>query len=58
MDAKKQLLSLNGDQPGLLNESMLHVIEVRETNMKKRAEQLIDNKLMSFFEQAPTAADD
>ena len=58
INTKQQLSSLDGDRQQLRTEAFLHAIEVREATMRERAEQLLKHKLTSFFEQAPTTADD
>ena len=57
-DAKNQLQLLDATQVQASTELLLKVIEAREQNMKKRAQELIKHKLTSFFEQAPTGIND
>ena len=59
LDAKKELLSLvEGDPSQSFTQELLEAIEARQENMKKRALELLNHQLQSFFEQAPTGVDD
>jgi hypothetical protein len=37
---------------------LIQAIETRQDNMKLRAEELLNHQLYTFFEQAPTEAND
>ena len=57
-EAKNRLLLLDGDQPEPDTLLLIQAIEVRGENMEKRAAQLLQYKLTSFFELAPTVVND
>jgi hypothetical protein len=58
IDAKNELLLLDGDQPQFSTHELIQAIETRQDNMKQRAEVLLNHQLQTFFEQAPTEMDD
>ena len=51
--AKNQLLLLDGDPPPSSIQELIQAIELRQENMKQRAEELLKRQLQTFFEQAP-----
>ena len=53
IDAKNQLLLLDGDPPPSSIQELIQAIELRQENMKQRAEELLKHQLQTFFEQAP-----
>ena len=53
IDAKNQLLLLDGDPPPSSIQELIQMIELRQENMKQRAEELLKHQLQTFFEQAP-----
>ena len=55
IDAKNQLLLLDGDPPPSSIQELIQAIELRQENMKQRAEELLKHQLQTFFEQAPMA---
>ena len=58
IDAKNELLLLDGDQPQSSTHELIQAIEARQDNMKQRAEELLNHQLQTFFDQAPTEMDD
>jgi negative regulator of replication initiation len=58
IDAKNELLLLDGDQPQSSTQEFVQAIETRQDNMKQRAEELLNHQLHTFFDQAPTEVDD
>jgi hypothetical protein len=58
IDAKNELILLDGDQPQSSTQKLIQAIEARQENMKQRAEELLNHQLQTFFEQAPTEMDD
>ncbi|CAF2947527.1 unnamed protein product [Rotaria sp. Silwood2] len=58
VDTKNKLRLLDGDQVQSSTELLIKAMETRAQNMKKRAQELLQYKLMSFFEQAPAVHND
>ena len=58
IDAKNQLSLLEGDPPPSSTRELIQAIEIRQGNMKHRAEELLNHQLQTFFEQAPTEVGD
>ncbi|CAF4999473.1 unnamed protein product, partial [Rotaria sp. Silwood1] len=52
-DAKNKLRLLDGDQIRSSTELLINAMETRAENMKKRAQELLQYKLMSFSAQTP-----
>ena len=57
IDAKNQLLLLDGDPPPSSSRQWIQAIEIRQENMKQRAAELLNHQLQTFFDQAPTEVD-
>ncbi|CAF2741052.1 unnamed protein product [Rotaria sp. Silwood2] len=53
IDIKDKLRKLNSNEIQCSNEVVITAIEIRGENIKKRAQELLQYKMMSFFEQAP-----
>lgn len=54
IDAKNRLVLLDGDQPQPSTLVLIEAMEARAATMEKRAAQMLQHKLMSFFDLAPT----
>ena len=57
-ETKNQLLVLDGDQPEPSTLLLIEAIEARGEHMEKRSAALLQYKLKSFFELAPTVVND
>ena len=57
VDVKNKLLLLDGDPLPSSTRELIQVIEIRQKNMKQRAEELLNHQLQTFFEQAPMEVD-
>ncbi|CAF3867853.1 unnamed protein product [Rotaria sp. Silwood1] len=58
VDTKNKLRLLDGDQIRSSTELPINAMETHAENMKKRAQELLQYKLMSFVEQAPVVDND
>ena len=58
INAKNELLLLDGDKSQSSTQDLIQAIETRQHNMKQRAEELLNHQLHTFFDQAPTEVHD